>query len=190
MICRGIHSSIPTPTDSSSTGRTRSRRRSPAAVGAIDRVVCSTRRTPSRSSRLRTISLTRGGELGPAAGAEGPGRTVSTWQSRRRFLKAASESFCCSILGRLAASYRWRHSWQHAIESHAATNGGFIPGGRRSGVLSRSHSGRLDIRTAVRRGRERRRKIVVATRAAERPFQRAQAIGRRGAGPALCGYPP
>jgi hypothetical protein len=95
-----------------------------------------------------------------------------------------------SLLFRLAASYRWRHSWQHAIESHAATNGGFIPGGRRSRVLSRSHSGTPDIRTAVRRGRERRRKIVVATRAAGRPFQRAQAIGRRGAGPAFCGYPP
>src|SRR5262249_27249617 len=74
-----------------STGRTRSRRRSPAAVGAIDRVVRSSRRTPSRSSRLRTISLTRDGELGPAAGAEGPGRTVSIWQSRRRFLKAISD---------------------------------------------------------------------------------------------------
>jgi hypothetical protein len=95
-----------------------------------------------------------------------------------------------AIIGRLAASYRWRHSWQHAIESHTATNGGFIPVGRRSRVVSRSHSGTLDIRPAVRRGRERRRKIVVATRAAKRPFQRAQAIGRRGAGPAFCGYPP
>src|SRR5215831_12664159 len=56
--------------------------------------------------------------------------------------------------------------------------------------FSRSHSGTLDIHPAVRCGRERRRKIVVATRAAERPFQRAQAIGRRGAGPAFCGYPP
>ena len=97
--------------------------------------------------------------------------------------------FVASVLGRLAASYRWRHSWPHAIESHAATNGGFIPGGRRSRVSSRSHSGTLDIRTAVRCGRERRRKIVVATRAAKRPFQRAEAIGRRGAGPAFCGYP-
>src|SRR5215470_6433913 len=48
-------------------------------------------------------------------------------------------------------------------------------------VLSHTHFGI---------GRERRRKIVVATRAAERPFQRAQTIGRRGAGPAFCGYPP
>src|SRR4029450_1410535 len=40
-----------------------------------------------------------------------------------------------AIVGRLAASYRWRHSWQHAIESHAATNGGFIPGDRRSRIL-------------------------------------------------------
>ena len=90
-----------------------------------------------------------------------------------------------AIVGRLAASYRWRHSWQHAIESHAATNGGFIPVGRRSRVFSRPHSGTLDIRPAVRCGRERRRKIVVATRAAKRPFQRAQAIGRWGAGPAF-----
>src|SRR5262245_17101205 len=89
--------------------------------------------------------------------------------------------FCCLVVGRLAASYRWRHSWQHAIESHAARDGGFIPGGRRSRVLSHSHSGTLDIRPAVRCGRKRRRKIVIATRAAERPFQRAQAIGRRGA---------
>jgi hypothetical protein len=35
-------------------------RRSPAAVGATERVVRSTRRTPRRSSRLRTMSLTRG----------------------------------------------------------------------------------------------------------------------------------
>jgi hypothetical protein len=73
--------------------------------------------------------------------------------------------------------------------SHAATDGGFVSGGRRSRVLSHSHSGTLDIRPAVRCGRERRRKIVVATRAAERPYQRAEAIGRRGAGPAFCGYP-
>src|SRR5205807_4773784 len=86
-------------------------------------------------------------------------------------ISGASESFCCSVLGRLAASYRWRHSWQHAIESHAATDGGFIPGGRRSRVLSHSHSGTLDIRTAVRCGRERCREIAIATRAAERPFQ-------------------
>src|SRR5258705_6898817 len=46
----------------SSTGRSRLRRRSPAAVGATDRVVRSTSRTPRRSSRLRTISLTRGGD--------------------------------------------------------------------------------------------------------------------------------
>src|SRR5215813_3140930 len=97
---------------------------------------------------------------------------------------------CCLVVGRLAASYRWRHSWQHAIESHAATDGGFVSGGRRSRVLSHSHSGTPDIRPAVRCGRERRRKIVVATRAAERPFQRAQAIGRRGARPAFCSYPP
>jgi hypothetical protein len=93
--------------------------------------------------------------------------------------------FCCLVVGRLAASYRWRHSWQDAIESHAATNGGFIPGGRHPRVLSHSHSGTRDIRPAVRCGRERRRKIVVARRAAKRPFQRAQAIGRRGAGPAF-----
>src|SRR5262249_32330754 len=35
-----------------------------------------------------------------------------------------------------------------------------------------------------------RRKIAIAPRAAERPFQRAQASGRRGAGPAFCGYLP
>src|SRR6516225_7781185 len=100
----------------------------------------------------------------------------------------SSESFCCLVVGRLAASCRWRHSWQHAIESHAARDGGFIPGGRRSRVLSQSHSGTLDIRSAVCCGRERRRKIVLATRAAERPFQRAQTIGRRGAGPAFCSH--
>src|SRR5262249_31317495 len=93
--------------------------------------------------------------------------------------------FCCLVVGRLAAAYRWRHSWQHAIESHAATDGGFVSGGRRSRVLSHSYLGTPDIRPAVRCGRERRRKIVVATRAAERPFQRAQTIGRRGAGPAF-----
>ena len=98
--------------------------------------------------------------------------------------------FCCLVVGRLAASYRWRHSWQHAIESHAARDGGFIPGGRRSRVLSHSHSGTLDICPAVRCDRERRRKIAIATRATERPFQRAQAIGRRGAGPTFCSYPP
>src|SRR6516164_2757126 len=98
--------------------------------------------------------------------------------------------FCCLIVGRLAASYRWRHSWQYAIESHAATDGGFVPGGRRTRVLSHSHSGSLDIGPAVRCDRKRRRKIVVTTRAAERPFQRAQTIGRRGAGPAFCSYPP
>src|SRR5215813_11595005 len=93
--------------------------------------------------------------------------------------------FCCLVVGGLAASYRWRHSWQHAIEKHAATDGGFVSGGRRSRVLSHSHFGTPYIRPAVRCGRERRRKIVVATRAAERPFQRAQATGRRGAGPAF-----
>src|SRR5262249_4553965 len=96
--------------------------------------------------------------------------------------------FCCLVVGRLAAFYRWRHSWQHAIESHAATNGGFIRGGSRSRVLS--PSGPLDIRPAVRCARERRRKIVVATRAAESPFKRAQTIGRGGAGPVFWGYPP
>src|SRR5262245_56468878 len=40
--------------------------------------------------------------------------------------------FCCSVVGRLAASYRWRHSWQHAIESHAATDGGFVAGAQES----------------------------------------------------------
>src|SRR5215510_15685307 len=105
-------------------------------------------------------------------------------------ISGASESFCCSVVGRLAASYLWRHSWQHAIESHAATDGGFVSGGRRSRVLSHSYLGTPDIRPAVRCGRGRRRKIVVATRAAERPFQRAQTIGRRGAGPAFCSYPP
>src|SRR5215831_442050 len=97
---------------------------------------------------------------------------------------ASPAIFCCLVVGRLAASYRWRQNWQHAIESHAARDGGFIPGGRRSRVLLHSRSGTLDSRPAVRRGRERRRKIVVATRAAERPFQRAQTIGRRGAGSA------
>src|SRR5262249_6858534 len=95
-----------------------------------------------------------------------------------------------SIIGRLAASYRWRHSWQHAIESHAATNGGFIPGHSRSRVFSRSHSGTLNIHPAVRCGGERGQKIVVATGAAESPSQRAQAIGRRGAGPVFGGSPP
>jgi predicted DNA-binding protein (UPF0251 family) len=60
-----------------------------------------------------------------------------------------------AIVGRLAASYCWRHIWQHAIESLAATNGGFIPGGRQSSVFSRSHSGTPDIRPAVRCGPER-----------------------------------
>ena len=45
---------------------------------------------------------------------------------------------CCLVVGRLAASYRWRHSWQYAIESHAATDGGFVSGGRRSRALSHS----------------------------------------------------
>src|SRR5262249_13329135 len=98
--------------------------------------------------------------------------------------------FCYSVVCRLAASYRWRHSWQHAIESHAATDGGFWSGGRRSRVLPHPPFGTPDIRPAVRCGRKRRRKIVVATRAAERPFQRAQTIGRRGAGPVFCSYPP
>ena len=31
--------------------------------------------------------------------------------------------FCCLVVGRLAASNRWRHSWQHVIESRAATRG-------------------------------------------------------------------
>src|SRR5262249_5253432 len=95
-----------------------------------------------------------------------------------------------SVVGRLAASYRWRHSWQHAIESHAATDGGFVSGDRRSRVLSHSHFGTLDIRPPVGCGRERRRKILAATRAAERPFQPAQTIGRRGAGPAFSSSPP
>ena len=42
--------------------RCRASNRSPAAVGATERVVRSTSRTPSRSSRCRTISLTRGGD--------------------------------------------------------------------------------------------------------------------------------
>jgi len=25
--------------------------------------------------------------------------------------------FCCLVVGRLAASYQWRRSWEHAIES-------------------------------------------------------------------------
>src|SRR5262249_31079284 len=83
-----------------------------------------------------------------------------------------------AIIGRLAASYRWRHSWQHAIESHTATNPGFIPGGGRSRVFPRSPPGTLAIRPAVRGGRERRQKIVVATRAAKSPSHRAQAMGR------------
>src|SRR5262249_43349786 len=82
--------------------------------------------------------------------------------------------FCCSVVGRLAASYRWRHSGQHAIESHAATDGGFVSGGRRSRVLSHSHSGTPDIRPAVRCGRERRRKIVVATHVLPRDLPTAQ----------------
>src|SRR6516225_2239335 len=116
-----------------------------------------------------------------------PGEGTTHTASSSTYLEPAI--FCCLVVGRLAASFGWRHSWQHAIESHA-TNGGFIPGGRRSRGSSHSHSGTLDIRRAVRCGRERRRKIVVATRAAERPFQRAQTIGRRGAGPAFCSYPP
>src|SRR5262245_51722699 len=119
-----------------------------------------------------------------------PSQAVRSPEANMRTLLKTARYRGNAIVGRLAASYRWRHSWQHAIESHAATNGGFIPGDRRSRVFSRSHSGTLDIHPAVRCGRERRRKIVVATRAAERPFQRAQAIGRRGAGPAFCGYPP
>ena len=51
--------------------------------------------------------------------------------------------FCCSVVGRLAASYRWRHSWQHAIESHAATDGGFV-----SCVGSINNNGRI-ARTAA-----------------------------------------
>ena len=43
----------------------------------------------------------------------------------------------------------------HAAQnSHAATDGGFIPGGRRSKALSHTHSGTPDIRTAVRCGRD------------------------------------
>src|SRR6516165_4237975 len=114
-----------------------------------------------------------------------PGEGTTHTASSSTYLEPAI--FCCLVVGRLAASFGWRHSWQHAIESHA-TNGGFIPGGRRSRGSSHSHSGTLDIRRAVRCGREQRRKIVVATRAAERPFQRAQTIGRRGAGPAFCSY--
>jgi hypothetical protein len=52
----------------------------------------------------------------------------------------------------------------HAAQnSHAATDGGFIPGGRRSKALSHTHSGTPDIRTAVRCDRD------IATYAAERP---------------------
>src|SRR5262249_36125706 len=98
--------------------------------------------------------------------------------------------FCCPVVGRLAASYRWRHSWQHAIESHAATDGGFVSGGRRSRVLSHSHFGTPDIRPAVRCGGERRKKFVGATRAAESLSQRAKKMGRGGAGPIFCSYPP
>src|SRR5262249_24057573 len=98
--------------------------------------------------------------------------------------------FCCLVVGRLAASYRWRHSWQHAIESHAATDGGFVSGGRRSRGLSHSYPGTPDIRRAVRGGGGGPKKIVAATRAAESPFQRPQTIGRRGAGPSFCSYPP
>jgi hypothetical protein len=110
------------------------------------------------------------------------GMMARHWEAASTYLEPANR--CCSVVGRLAASDRWRHSWQHAIESHAATDGGFIPGGRRSRVLSHSHSPALDIRTAGCR------RIVIATRAAERPFQRAQATRRRGAGPASCGHPP
>src|SRR6516164_11532364 len=31
----------------------------------------------------------------------------------------SQQIFCCLVVGRLAASDRWRHSWQHAIESQA-----------------------------------------------------------------------
>ena len=62
--CSELNASADSSADwySSRTGRSRSRRRSPAAVGATDRVVRSTSRTPRRSSRLRTIALTRGGD--------------------------------------------------------------------------------------------------------------------------------
>src|SRR5262249_1279461 len=60
--------------------------------------------------------------------------------------------FCCSVVGRLAASYRWRPSGQHAIASHSATGGGFVSGGRRSRVLSHLHFGTPDIPPAVRCG--------------------------------------
>jgi len=72
--------------------------------------------------------------------------------------------------------------WQHAIEvAHSNRPADFIPVGTRSRVLSHSHSGTLDIRPAVRCGRERppancHRGHVPA----ERPFERAQANSTTG----------
>jgi hypothetical protein len=66
-----------------SAGRSRSSRRSPAVVDATERVVRSTRRTPNRSSRLRTISLTRAVEA----------------QLLRRLGEAATKAFISAKLG-------------------------------------------------------------------------------------------
>src|SRR5262249_51487418 len=143
---------------------------------------------PRRSGRQRGL----GSELmpdWPLAVARSVCRARGLLRQRRAQYLWSQRIFCCLVVGRLAASYRWRHSWQHAIESHAATDGGFVSGGRRSRVLSHSHSGTLDS-PAVRCGREGPKKIVVATRAAERLFQRAKKIERRGSGPSFCSSPP
>ena len=145
---------------------------------------------PRRSRRQRGVGVQVGIDAGLAARCRQecmPSEGTTHAASSSTYREPAN--LLLLIVSRLAASFGWRHSWQHAIESHA-TNGGFIPGGRRSRVLSHSHSGTLDIRPAVRCGRERRRKIVIAARAAEGPFQRVKAVGRPGAGPAFCGYPP
>jgi len=70
-------------------------------------------------------------------------------------ISGASESFVAWLLADLLHLIGGGIVGSMPLESHAATGGGFIPGGRRSRVLSHSHSGTLDIRTAVRCGRAR-----------------------------------
>jgi hypothetical protein len=77
------------------------------------------------------------------------------WSKSGSFCDHFVARFLALVFGPLAVFYRRRHSSLHAIESHSATGGGPILGGRRS--RASSHSRTSDIRTTVRCGREHRR---------------------------------
>jgi len=100
---------------------------------------------PRRSGRQRGLGCS-GRELmpdWPLAVARSVCRARGLLTQRQAQHIWSQRIFCCSVVGRLAASYRWRHSWQHAIESHAATDGGFV-----SCVGSINNNGRI-ARTAA-----------------------------------------